>query len=213
MQFFSTLVLASTVSAVTATALTTGQRLSMSAIEGVFPRQVQLCKPVPAPATCEKSCGAGNIQCIRFPTCYNPSAGESCCSNGKYCPKNYYCTDGGCCPVGKTLAQCGATTTLSVIPPPEPDATSASSSQPTTSVPTTSPATSQATSASTSSFTSSSSATTKPLSTHSATPSAVVPPNTTTSIIPIQITGAAQKMGSEMGLVVLGGIGMLLFAL
>ena len=31
---------------------------------------------------CEASCGPGNIQCISYPTCYNPSAGEKCCSNG-----------------------------------------------------------------------------------------------------------------------------------
>lgn len=45
-------------------------------------RQVQICKPVPAPATCKASCGPGNIECVSFPTCFNPSAGETCCSNG-----------------------------------------------------------------------------------------------------------------------------------
>lgn len=83
MQFFSTLVLASVASSVAATALSSGQRLSMRAIEGVFePRQVTICKPVTAPATCEKSCGPGNVYCVSYPNCYNPSAGESCCSNG-----------------------------------------------------------------------------------------------------------------------------------
>lgn len=46
-----------------------------------------------------------------------------------YCDPGYYCTDGGCCPDGVPLDQCGATITLSVIPPAGPEATSAAISE------------------------------------------------------------------------------------
>ncbi|KAL2127478.1 hypothetical protein VTI74DRAFT_10680 [Chaetomium olivicolor] len=95
-----------------------GQRSALMALRTVIERQTQVCVPVPVPATCEKSCGPGNIPCISFPTCYNPSAGESCCSDGTYCPAGYYCTNAGCCPNGIPLADCDATVSLSVIPPP-----------------------------------------------------------------------------------------------
>src|ERR1700732_3813758 len=85
MRYFSTIFLLGSACVATA-GLTTGQRSSLVAIRGVFERQLQICKSVPAPATCEKSCGPGNIQCISFPNCYNPSAGESCCSNGSTFP-------------------------------------------------------------------------------------------------------------------------------
>ncbi|OAQ59685.1 proline-rich antigen 3 [Pochonia chlamydosporia 170] len=94
------------------------QARSYETFDNLFGRQTQLCKPVTAPFTCERSCGAGYTECIRFPTCYNPGRGDSCCSNGKYCPKGFYCTDGGCCKDGQTLEECGATVSLSVIPPP-----------------------------------------------------------------------------------------------
>lgn len=47
----------------------------------------------------------------------------------EYCDPGYYCTDGGCCPEGSPLDQCGATITLSVIPPAGPEATSAAISE------------------------------------------------------------------------------------
>jgi hypothetical protein len=79
MHFLSTFVF---VGAVSASALmATKQHSSLMALKGVIERQT-VCVPVPEPATCEKSCGPGYITCISFPTCYNPSAGESCCSNG-----------------------------------------------------------------------------------------------------------------------------------
>ncbi len=46
-----------------------------------------------------------------------------------YCDPGYYCTDGGCCPDGAPLDQCGATITLSVIPPAGPEATTAAISE------------------------------------------------------------------------------------
>ena len=61
-----------------------GQLLSLNAraVSGLFERQTQLCTPVPAPATCEKSCGPGYVECVSFPTCYNPGEGDVCCSDG-----------------------------------------------------------------------------------------------------------------------------------
>ncbi|KAH7368704.1 Prp 4 [Plectosphaerella cucumerina] len=81
-------------------------------------RQADICVPVPPPFTCERSCGPGNVPCVTDRNCYNPSAGESCCSNGQYCRAGFYCTNAGCCPNGASLAECGATLSLSVIPPP-----------------------------------------------------------------------------------------------
>ncbi|KAH6692455.1 Prp 4 [Plectosphaerella plurivora] len=81
-------------------------------------RQVDICVPVSPPFTCERSCGPGNVPCVTERNCYNPSAGESCCSNGQYCRAGFYCTNAGCCPNGASLAECGATLSLSVIPPP-----------------------------------------------------------------------------------------------
>ncbi len=46
-----------------------------------------------------------------------------------YCDPGYYCTDRGCCRDGDSLDQCGATITLSVIPPAGPEATSAAISE------------------------------------------------------------------------------------
>ena len=68
--------------AASATALEAGQHASFMALRSVMERQLQICKPITAPFTCERSCGAGYVTCVSFPTCYNPSAGEKCCSNG-----------------------------------------------------------------------------------------------------------------------------------
>ncbi|KAK3116756.1 hypothetical protein LTR53_002522 [Teratosphaeriaceae sp. CCFEE 6253] len=123
MQTFAVLALAA--SGVSASL--TLQRLSHGLSTGLDRRQ-GICVPVEEPVTCERSCGPGNVICIAFPTCYNPSAGESCCSNGRYCPADYYCTDGGCCPTGSSLEECGATATLSTLPPPASTTSSSSSS-------------------------------------------------------------------------------------
>ncbi|KAI3573981.1 hypothetical protein IWW34DRAFT_634398 [Fusarium oxysporum f. sp. albedinis] len=67
--------------------------------------------------TCETACGPGYQMCVYHDTCYNPSAGEVCCSNGEYCPAGFYCTNARCCQDGKSLEECGATATVSIIPP------------------------------------------------------------------------------------------------
>src|SRR3569833_392159 len=70
------------VGAASATAvMQTGQHNAFMALKGVMERQIHVCKPVSPPATCERSCGPGYITCS-FPICYNPSAGETCCSDG-----------------------------------------------------------------------------------------------------------------------------------
>lgn len=84
MQLLAVLALAAVSSA--SAALQAGSSATFMALRNVFERQVQLCKPVPAPYTCERSCGVGFVECIAFPTCYNPSRGDSCCSNGSTSP-------------------------------------------------------------------------------------------------------------------------------
>ena len=85
----STIVLLASVGAAVAETFT-GSYTANMALKNLFERQTRLCTPVPAPATCERSCGPGFITCVSFPTCYNPGRGDTCCSNGKYCPKGYY---------------------------------------------------------------------------------------------------------------------------
>ncbi|KAN0070745.1 hypothetical protein V8E54_010910 [Elaphomyces granulatus] len=91
-------------------------------------RQIQFCKPVPEPVTCEASCGPGYIQCVSYPNCFNPSAGETCCSDGSYCSKGSYCTDAGCCPTGSPLSDCGAVSSLATLAGTPDTATAAASS-------------------------------------------------------------------------------------
>lgn len=67
------------------------------------------CEPVDADSfTCAKSCGTGFETCVSIPNCYDPTAGESCCSDGTYCPDGYYCTEFVCCPSEMSLEECGA---------------------------------------------------------------------------------------------------------
>ena len=49
-----------------------------------FQPGTQSCSPVPPGSTCADSCGAGYILCSDPTTflCYNPGAGQSCCSPG-----------------------------------------------------------------------------------------------------------------------------------
>lgn len=84
MQLLAFLALAAVSSA--SAALQAGSSATSMALRNVFERRLELCKPVPAPYTCERSCGVGFVECIAFPTCYNPSRGDSCCSNGSTSP-------------------------------------------------------------------------------------------------------------------------------
>ncbi|KAL5603555.1 hypothetical protein FOVSG1_006305 [Fusarium oxysporum f. sp. vasinfectum] len=116
MQLLATLFFVWTASA--HLSLVAGRSSAFLALRGVMERQVDSCEPVRAPYTCERSCGPGFVECIDFPTCYNPGRGDTCCSDGSYCPVGSYCTDAGCCPDESSVEECGATATLSVIPPP-----------------------------------------------------------------------------------------------
>jgi hypothetical protein len=50
---------------------------------GVSKRQTRFCDRVPpGPNLCERSCGAGYVECINPTTCYNPGEGDVCCSDG-----------------------------------------------------------------------------------------------------------------------------------
>ncbi|KAH7127490.1 Prp 4 [Dactylonectria macrodidyma] len=95
-----------------------GMVRSPRALFGLDERQTVFCEEIYPPYTCERSCGEGYTECIDWPTCYNPGEGQTCCSDGSYCAKGYYCVDVGCCPDGSSLEECGATKTLSVVPPP-----------------------------------------------------------------------------------------------
>ncbi|KAG8407196.1 hypothetical protein J3459_010397 [Metarhizium acridum] len=115
MQLLAVLALASVSSA--SAALQAGSSAALTALRNVCERQMELCKPVPAPYTCERSCGVGFVECISFPTCYDPGRGDSCCPSGKTCPTGLYCTNAGCCENGQSLEECGDTISLSVLPP------------------------------------------------------------------------------------------------
>ena len=68
---------------------------------------VHYCQPVKHP-TCERSCGKGWVTCQEFPNCYNPGIGQSCCSDGSYCPAGSSCVPGGCCPHGESCTGGGS---------------------------------------------------------------------------------------------------------
>lgn len=87
-------------------------RLSARQTNGYTPEQT-FCG---AGDTCEAACGAGYRTCKSnddLDHCYNPSAGESCCSSGDSCEAGYYCsadTSGNtfCCPNGMDTVACAA---------------------------------------------------------------------------------------------------------
>ncbi|PGH04422.1 hypothetical protein AJ79_07078 [Helicocarpus griseus UAMH5409] len=91
-------------------------------------RQFDICKPIKPPYSCAKSCGQGFEACGSFPDCYNPGDGESCCTDGTYCPQGYFCTDAGCCPNSSSLSECGATDIMTGPPPKVPAPSSGGSS-------------------------------------------------------------------------------------
>jgi len=129
-----------TVSASAAAAGDMVQARALVGMNGITERQFDICVPVPVgPDLCGRSCGPGFITCVSLPNCFNPGAGDKCCSDGTRCLAGTYCTDAGCCPDGTPLAECGATVTLSVVPPPDstppPEETSSSAPEETSSAP------------------------------------------------------------------------------
>ncbi|KAK0261656.1 hypothetical protein LTR91_006588 [Friedmanniomyces endolithicus] len=103
--------------------------------------------------TCVSCFGAGSIECVDASSCYNPTQGETCCSNSGpyltsrprsstdtaetdnrrageigYCQAGYYCVDNGCCPNGSSLADCGASATVATVAPPASTSSAVSSS-------------------------------------------------------------------------------------
>jgi len=224
---FSTALLIGAASSVGATFA--GQRSSRSALaelETLFGRQTVFCAPIEPPYTCERSCGAGYVTCIAWPTCYNPGIGEICCSNGDYCDAGTYCTDGGCCDNGLTLEECDATVSYSVIPPPA--ATTAAASSTTSAASTTSSTSTTSKSSSesgqggvgltlgastTSTSSSTKSSTTAAANTKSSTSTATSSTSSTTSSTPVKQTpGSSAGLSRDSPLVnlVLGGLGVLL---
>ncbi|KAF7506488.1 hypothetical protein GJ744_011738 [Endocarpon pusillum] len=183
MHFSPAIVLIS--SATAAFAATKMQSISFMA-GGIEKRDV--CVPVPEPVTCARSCGAGSEQCVYPSLCYNPTKGQKCCSNGKYCDPGYYCTDGGCCPDGAPLDQCGATITLSVIPPAGPEATSAAISETTS-------ATTEYSSSAATEYSTSTTEYTSP-TTYTEVESSATPSSTEDTIYPIS-TESATKSSTE----------------
>jgi hypothetical protein len=79
MHFLPAFLLISSASAAAAVSLQ--HRSAADALAGILEKR-KICKLVPEPATCEKSCGPGYITCVNDSDCYNPGKGESCCSNG-----------------------------------------------------------------------------------------------------------------------------------
>lgn len=73
---------------VTSTASSTGrQHLALVEVSRLFGRQVSVhscgeLTGVPDALSCERACGPGFAACVSFTTCYNPTAGEICCSDG-----------------------------------------------------------------------------------------------------------------------------------
>lgn len=85
MQFLSFLTFAGHALATTYVAA----RVDQSSLNGLLTRQFRLCNSVPVgPNLCERSCGPGYITCISEPTCYNPSRGDVCCTDGSMCSPN-----------------------------------------------------------------------------------------------------------------------------
>ncbi|KAK3177649.1 hypothetical protein K4F52_009605 [Lecanicillium sp. MT-2017a] len=105
-----------------ASAYVAGTVPGSSSLDGLMKRQFRVCDSVPVgPNLCERSCGPGYVSCVNETTCYNPSRGDVCCSNGKYCEAGSYCTNNGCCPNDSSLEECGATATVPTLAPPEPE--------------------------------------------------------------------------------------------
>ncbi|KAJ3478583.1 hypothetical protein NLG97_g8539 [Lecanicillium saksenae] len=197
-------------------------RVDSATLNGLLTREFRICNLVPVgPNLCERSCGPGYITCISEPTCYNPSRGDVCCSNGKYCEAGSYCTDIGCCEDGLSLEECGAHSRIATVPVPaptssrttdEPTTTKTSSTKPPTTTTTTTD--SSSTSSPTSTSTSTSTRTSTQTSTQTSTPptgtgSQTSPPTPTRTVPPV--SGGSLGYGNAPGvLAIIGGIAMLL---
>lgn len=48
-------------------------------------------------SNCANCFGAGSINCNNSNTCYNPTIGQSCCSDGFYCDPGMYCSGTAYC--------------------------------------------------------------------------------------------------------------------
>ncbi|OAX77663.1 hypothetical protein ACJ72_08036 [Emergomyces africanus] len=107
-------------SAASAVVFQPNHRMASMALAKLESRQFKMCKPIKRPYSCEKSCGEGYEACGNFPDCYNPTEGESCCTDGSYCPKGFFCTDSGCCPDGSSLSKCNASVSLTASPTASP---------------------------------------------------------------------------------------------
>ena len=140
----------------------------------------------------------------------------------EYCSAGYYCTNAGCCPNGASLAECGATVSLSIIPPSSQTssvATEFSNSITTTTSSTTGTTGFTVTTTESSSSTIGTTSSTSMLS--SSTYSTTTAPNSTlsttssptTSTLVQQTVSAGQKLdGSVIGLA-LSSLGLLLMLL
>lgn len=74
--------------AVSVTAQGAAREAAIRELDAIMKRELTICSSVtrqPIDNFCERSCGTGNIACVNYNTCFNPDAGESCCSNGSEC--------------------------------------------------------------------------------------------------------------------------------
>lgn len=117
-----------TASALVATALATPDpaafpapyklgKMSFNAALGLMVRQNPGYQPTQTPCgpgnDCPTACGADTVQCASTDSelhCYEPSLGESCCSDGSgnACGEGYFCTDNSqgtwCCPNVRSIS-------------------------------------------------------------------------------------------------------------
>ncbi|KAK6439014.1 hypothetical protein LTR95_004779 [Oleoguttula sp. CCFEE 5521] len=164
----------------------------------------------PPELLCAASCGPGNIDCTAN-YCFNPSAGETCCSDGHYCPAGEHCvvyTDGspGCCP---DMGECpDFLSTVATVPGGYSTSTSTSTS-------TSSVVSAAITSTTSSVYIASTSSTSASSSVISAYPTSygngTNHTSSTTPSIAVQTTNAGYRLGAAEELVfALGGAAMVL---
>ncbi|KAL9619712.1 MAG: hypothetical protein Q9160_005732 [Pyrenula sp. 1 TL-2023] len=93
-------------------------------------------------ATCADAFGSGFVQCGTGNKCFNPSGGESCCSNSYPCPSGSFCLiDGYCCPNGIDPQTCAINNGVSLPAGFTPGGATTPASTPPASTPTTTPTT------------------------------------------------------------------------